>query len=102
MVPRSRSSSKFKVKYNGYISQKMAILGAFVFHKHILFSSGTIVYVPKEGSSSDKVTVIWDSGRELRYRAGVDGKYDLCLLDNSPTGLNFARNLCVLCEHITI
>ena len=36
LVPRSRSSAKVKVKYKGYISQKMAVLGAFVFHKHIL------------------------------------------------------------------
>ena len=39
LVARSRSSAKFKVKYKGYISQKMAISGAFVFHKHILFFS---------------------------------------------------------------
>ena len=37
LVPRSRSSAKVKVKYKGYISQKMAVQGAFVFHKHILF-----------------------------------------------------------------
>ena len=37
LVPRSRSSAKVKIKYKGYISKKMAILGAFVFHKHILF-----------------------------------------------------------------
>ena len=36
LVPRSRSSAKVKVKYKGYISQKMAVSGAFVFHKHIL------------------------------------------------------------------
>ena len=31
--------TKVKVicKYKGYISQKMAISGAFMFHKHILF-----------------------------------------------------------------
>ena len=38
LVPQSRSSAKVKVKYKGYISQKMAVLGAFVFHKHILFN----------------------------------------------------------------
>ena len=38
LVPRLRSSAKVKVKYKGYISQKMAVSGAFVFHKHILFS----------------------------------------------------------------
>ena len=36
-VPRSRSSTKVKVKYKGYISQKMAFLEAFMFHKYILF-----------------------------------------------------------------
>ena len=39
LVPRSRSSAKVKVKYKGYISQKMAVLGAFVFHKHVLLQS---------------------------------------------------------------
>ena len=46
LVPRSRSSAKVKVKYKGYISQKMAGGGgggggagkrAFVFQKHMLF-----------------------------------------------------------------
>ena len=37
LQPRSRSSAKVKVKYKGYISQKMAVSGAFVIHKHILF-----------------------------------------------------------------
>ena len=52
------------------------------------FLPGTIIYVPKEGSSDDKVTVIWDNGRELRYRAGKDGKYDLRLLDNAQVGMS--------------
>ena len=38
LVPRSRSSAKVKVKYKGYITQKMAVSGAFVFYKHILFT----------------------------------------------------------------
>ena len=37
LVPRSRSSAKVKVRYKGYIPQKMTVSGAFVFHKHILF-----------------------------------------------------------------
>ena len=37
LVPKSRSSAKVKVKFKGYISQKMAVSGAFMFHKHILF-----------------------------------------------------------------
>ena len=36
LVPRPRSPTKVKLKYKGYISQEMAVLGAFVFHKHIL------------------------------------------------------------------
>ena len=36
LLPRSRSSAKVKVKYQGHVSQKM-FLGALVFHKHILF-----------------------------------------------------------------
>ena len=37
LVQRSRSSAKVKIKYKGYISQKMAVSGAFMFHKHMLF-----------------------------------------------------------------
>ena len=37
LVPSSRSSAKVKVKYKSNISQKMAVSGAFVFHKHIFF-----------------------------------------------------------------
>ena len=36
LVPRSRSCAKVKVKYKGYIFQKIVVLGAFMFHKHIL------------------------------------------------------------------
>ena len=36
LVPKSRSSAKVKVKYEVYISQKIAFSGAFMFHKHIL------------------------------------------------------------------
>ena len=36
LVPRSRSSVKVKVKYQGHVSQKMGVSGALVFHKHIL------------------------------------------------------------------
>ena len=37
LVPRSRSSAKVKVRYQGHVSQKMGVFGALVFHKHILF-----------------------------------------------------------------
>ena len=36
LVPRSRSSAKVKVIYHGYISEKISVSGALVFHKHIL------------------------------------------------------------------
>ena len=39
LVPRSRSSAKVKVKYQGHVSQKMGVSGALVFHKHILLLS---------------------------------------------------------------
>ena len=42
LVPRSRSSAKVKVKYQGNVSQKMAVSGALMFHKHILFSLLTL------------------------------------------------------------
>ena len=38
LIPRSRSSAKVNVKYQGHVSQKMGVSGALVFHKHILFS----------------------------------------------------------------
>jgi len=48
---------------------------------------GTVIFVPKQGSADNKVTVIWDSGRELRYRAGQDGKYDLRIFDTAQIGM---------------
>ena len=41
LVPRSKSSAKVKVKYQGHVSQKMGVLGALVFHKHILLDSAS-------------------------------------------------------------
>ena len=38
LVPRSSSSAKVKVKYQGHVSQKMGVSGAVVFHEYILFS----------------------------------------------------------------
>ena len=37
LVPRTRSSAKVKVKYQGNVSQKMDVSGTLVLHKHILF-----------------------------------------------------------------
>ena len=58
---------------------------------------GTIIFVPKLGSGDKKVTVIWDSGRELRYRAGENGKYDLRVFDTAPSGTIHTNIICDSC-----
>ncbi|XP_062617080.1 E3 ubiquitin-protein ligase MIB2-like [Saccostrea cucullata] len=59
---------------------------------------GTIIFVPKSGTNDSKVTVIWDSGRELRYRAGHDGKYDLRVFDTAPVGVVHDHIVCDACN----
>lgn len=59
---------------------------------------GTIIYVPKHGSNDHKVTVIWDSGLERRYRAGQDGKYDLRVFDSAPSGEVHKHIVCDVCN----
>ena len=49
LVPSSRSSVKVKVEYLGHNFQKMAIAGALVFHKHILFCL-SLVFVNLNGT----------------------------------------------------
>ena len=49
LVPRLRSFAKVEVKYKGYISQKMAVSGAFMFLKHILFFIRRIMGSPVAG-----------------------------------------------------
>ena len=39
LVQRSGLFAEVKVKYQGQVSQEMCVLGALVFHKHILFLS---------------------------------------------------------------
>ena len=54
---------------------------------------GTVVEVPARIASQrdDRdyryVIVQWDYGKRFRYRCGVDGKYDLRVLDNAPVGM---------------
>lgn len=59
---------------------------------------GTIIYVPKSAMADKKVTAIWDSGRELRYRAGQDGKYDLRILDTAQIGIKHEYISCAECK----
>ena len=49
LVPRSKSSAKVKVKYQGHVSQKVGVSGALVFHKHIL-----VFFVRLEGFEKQK------------------------------------------------
>lgn len=52
-------------------------------------SVGTVVEIGGQGSSKNPdntVVVVWDSGVRANYRAGYEGKDDLCVLDNAPTG----------------
>jgi len=53
---------------------------------------GTVIEVGGRGGSKnpDKtVVVLWDTGVCAKYRAGFDGKNDLRVLDNAPTGSFF-------------
>ena len=59
LVPRSRSSAKVKVKYQGHISQKMAVLGALVLHKHILFDWSPVFVASVIGGSNQALIIIY-------------------------------------------
>ena len=50
---------------------------------------GTVVEVGGHGSSKspeNTVDVVWDTGVRANYRAGVNGKDDLRVLDSAPAG----------------
>ena len=50
---------------------------------------GTVVEVgePSVSNGGRAVVVQWDCGeRPCKYRCGLEGKYDLRVLDSSPTG----------------
>lgn len=51
---------------------------------------GTVVEVEEPNSVGGRtVTVEWDRGERYRYRCGLEGKYDLRILDSAPTGTKF-------------
>ena len=52
LVPRSRSSAKVKVKYQGHVSQKMGVSGALVFHKYILFVFDMVENIVGKGENA--------------------------------------------------
>ena len=42
---------------------------------------------PEQGHVTARaVLVYWDNGSRCNYRCGIEGKYDLLLLDNGPVG----------------
>ena len=50
---------------------------------------GTVVEISGQGSNRDPdntVVVVWDNGARGSYCAGYEGKHDLRILDNAPTG----------------
>ena len=49
---------------------------------------GTIIHLGQDGGSLPDGTVLvyWDSGKQMNYRVGLSGKFDLRILDSAPTG----------------
>ena len=63
-------------------------------------SVGTVVQIGSDTKLSITepiVLVQWDCGRKANYRAGVDGKYDLRILD-SANGGNFLCHFLLRCS----
>ena len=63
-------------------------------------SVGTVVQIGSDTKLSITepiVLVQWDCGRKANYRAGVDGKYDLRILD-STNGGNFLCHFLLRCS----
>ena len=87
LVPRSRSSAKVKVKFQGHVSQKMGVLGALVFHKHILFSMKFYI-----------IFFCICNGACIFSSNGIYGIYKVkpsCAQRNL-----FPNNMCILCSFI--
>lgn len=50
---------------------------------------GTVADVAdKKEIPEGAVIVLWDTGDRCNYRCGFEGKYDLRVYDNAPTGKN--------------
>ena len=50
---------------------------------------GTVVEVgePSVSEGGRAAIVQWDCGERCKYRCGLEGKYDLRVLDSAPTGI---------------
>ncbi|XP_015747588.1 PREDICTED: E3 ubiquitin-protein ligase MIB1-like [Acropora digitifera] len=58
---------------------------------------GTIIHLGQDGGSLPDGTVLvyWDSGKQMNYRVGHSGKFDLRILDSAPTGI---KHVAVVCD----
>ena len=78
LVPRSRLSAKVKVKYQGHVSQKMGVLGALVFHKHILVFFLFVFFLNSDKSNILSLTLSNDKILALsKLKALTDDKIDV-------------------------
>lgn len=62
---------------------------------------GTIVHIGTETKSPIKEPIVWvrwDSGSKANYRAGVDGKHDLRVLDSANADVRHIRVSCDGCK----
>ena len=83
LVSRSRSSEKVKVKHQGNVSQRIAVLRALGFHKHILFLSFYQVKVTdREGNPPVGVT--------KRVKFDITYFFDQKVTQSIPNNLTFA------------
>jgi E3 ubiquitin-protein ligase mind-bomb len=57
---------------------------------------GTVVEVgePPVSDGGRAVVVQWDCGGRCKYRCGLEGKYDLRVLDSASTGKQPANQMC--------
>ena len=75
LVPRSRSSAKVKVKYQGNVSQKMGVSGALVVHKHIFFPLHKHFHEAVSSRGSEVLNVPWSviECKKKNYRRFSNG-----------------------------
>ncbi|KAL3852373.1 hypothetical protein ACJMK2_016026 [Sinanodonta woodiana] len=58
---------------------------------------GTLIYVPKK-VGDNKVSVIWDSGKERMYQSGATGTYELRAFDIAQVGIVHTGIRCTSCS----
>ena len=99
LVPRSRSSAKVLVKYQGHVSQKMGVSGALVFHKHILFYLS--LQAKKEESGSKEKASIEDSAFEALEKDFQDVSMLIGESNTVVSAYTLYRNLQQYCSQLS-